>query len=170
MSGRCVCSSVHTHTLKQQLLRLNIHVFTKISVEILWEHFQPKGLTWATSSRPNTTTDSPPRLLFRTVCCSKQFLSFFLYHHLHMVKGREVNLESILSLVSTVYFQPFSDTTKLGELVKSNREPSWSGTIQDPVLENQEKKTSRHRRRTCKIYWESRHRTRDQWSAVRKER
>lgn len=58
MSGRCVCSSVHTHTLKQQLLRLNIHVFTKISVEILWEHFQPKGLTWATSSRPNTTTDS----------------------------------------------------------------------------------------------------------------
>lgn len=57
-----------------------------------------------------------------------------------MVKGREVNLESILSLVFTVYFQPFSDTTKLGELVKSNREPSWTGTIQDPVLENQEKK------------------------------
>lgn len=57
-----------------------------------------------------------------------------------MVKGREVNLESILSLVSTVYFQPFPDTTKLGELVKSNRELSSTGTIQDPMLENQEKK------------------------------
>lgn len=164
MSGRCVCSSVHTHTLKQQLLRLNIHVFTKISVEILWEHFQPKGLTWTTSSRPNTTTDSHHVCSLGLSVVQNNSSVFFIPSSTYGKRaGSEFRIDLIPrlhSLFSALFWH--KQTCGLNrELVKSNREPSWTGTIQDPMLENQEKKTSRHRRRTCKIYWESRHRTRD---------